>query len=82
MYPRRWHESSLRLLIVVYVFVALALSGGCGSQGAGTVHIDSPRAQKKLMQTGAGLGTAAVANSGPRAAAGEPRDRSKVTNQR
>jgi hypothetical protein len=55
----------LRTLLVINLFAASALAIGCGPEGAGSIHIDSPKAKKKLMQTGAGLAPAGIAKPGP-----------------
>ena len=40
-----------------------ALWSGCGSDGAGTIHIESPKARKQMMQTGAGTTPADAAST-------------------
>ena len=45
----------LRLGVLLAGLVATtALWSGCGSDGAETIHINSPQARRQTMQTGAG----------------------------
>jgi hypothetical protein len=69
---KRHRKLVLKSLTVVYLLTGAPLLSGCGSHGAGTVHIDSPQARRKVMQTGAGLGPVMSAKTSPSATAGKP----------
>ena len=65
MPPTPRQKLVLRSLLTVIPLAALALAIGCGLDGAGSIHIDSPKAKKTLMQTGAGVAPAGIAKPGP-----------------
>ncbi len=48
-----------------HLLAGAALCSGCGSDGAGTIHIDSPKAKKDVMKTGAGVAPVAIAQRSP-----------------
>ena len=54
MCPTRRPKLRLELLLLANLIASTALSSGCGSDGAGTIHIDSPQTRRQAMQTGAG----------------------------
>jgi hypothetical protein len=56
-----WLESSLAgSLLAAYI-----LGSGCGSDGAGTIHIASSKSRRQIMQTGAGLAPTPNAKPSP-----------------
>jgi hypothetical protein len=57
----------LRTSLAVTALACIALWSGCGFDGAGTVHIDSPKARKQTMQTGAGVAPTTTAKPSPSA---------------
>jgi hypothetical protein len=54
MTPTRSPKFLRQSLLSTNLLSAAALSSGCGPDGAGTIHIESPKARKQMMQTGAG----------------------------
>jgi hypothetical protein len=42
-------------MLVVILLAGAALASGCDSDGAGSIHIESPKARKEAMKTGAGV---------------------------
>jgi hypothetical protein len=60
MTPTRRQRLLLRWLPLVVLLDGAAVLSGCGSDGAATVHIDSPKARKQMMQSGAGVAPAAT----------------------
>jgi hypothetical protein len=54
MCPTRHPELRLGVLRLTCLVAATALWSGCGSDGAGTIHMNSPQARRQTMQTGAG----------------------------
>jgi hypothetical protein len=56
-------------LLVINLLAGVVLWRGCGSDGAGTMHMESPKALKQMMRTGAG--TTPTATTKP-SASGEP----------
>ncbi len=69
-----------RTPMIVTVLAGAITWSGCGSDGAGTIHIESAKARKQTMQTGAGLSTAANAKPSPPATVGKPVTRSTIHN--
>ncbi len=65
MTPTRTQKRLSRALLVVNLLAASACSIGCDPEGAGTIHIDSPKAKKQIMQTGAGVAPEVTAKPGP-----------------
>ena len=61
MSQARHCEFLLQSLLIANLLACAAFCSGCGSDGAGSIHIDSPKAKKKLMQTGAGVAAPATA---------------------
>ena len=57
----------LRTFLVADLIGASAVLGGCSPEGAGTIHIDSPKAKKQMMQTGAGSASTATSKPVPSA---------------
>jgi hypothetical protein len=55
----------LRAMLVFAALVASVCAIGCGPEGAGTIHVNSPRAKKDAMKTGAGVAPAAAPTSVP-----------------
>jgi hypothetical protein len=51
----RSHRLLLGSSLIGSLLAACVLSSGCGSDGAGTIHIDSSKSRRQNMQTGAGL---------------------------
>jgi hypothetical protein len=47
--------------LVVILLAGAALVSGCGSDGAGSIHIESPKARRETMKTGAGVAPTAIA---------------------
>jgi hypothetical protein len=62
--PTRSHKFLLRTLLVANLLAASGLGIGCSPDGAGTIHIDSPKARKQIMQIGARVAPAATAKPG------------------
>jgi hypothetical protein len=58
-------------LFVITLLAGVVLWSGCGSDGAGTMHIESPRARKLMMRTGAG--TTPTATTKPSASGAPPK---------
>jgi hypothetical protein len=54
MTPTRGPNFLCGSLFVINLLAGVVLWSGCGSDGAGTMHIDSPKARKQTVQTGAG----------------------------
>jgi hypothetical protein len=48
----------------VPLLAGVALCSGCGSDGAGSIHIDSPKAKKLMMRTGSRVAPTATARPG------------------
>ena len=48
----------------VHLLAGVALCSGCGSDGAGTIHIDAAKAKKLMMRTGSGVAPTAAAKPG------------------
>ena len=42
----------------------VTLCSGCGSDSAGTIHVDSPKAKKLMMRTGSGVAPTSTAKPG------------------
>jgi hypothetical protein len=61
MSPARHSKFLLQSLLIANLLADAAVCSGCGSDGAGSIHIDSPKARKKLMQSGAGIAPTATA---------------------
>jgi hypothetical protein len=49
----------------VHLLWGAALCSGCRSDGAGTIHVDSPKAKKLMMLTGSAVAPTATAKPGP-----------------
>ena len=75
MTPNRGSTFLFGLLLVVNLMVGVTFWSGCGSNGPGTIHIESSKARRQMMQTGAGLSPTAAKPS-PSAAARKPISRS------
>jgi hypothetical protein len=54
MTPTRGPKFPYGFLFVITLLAGVVPWSGCGSDGAGTIHIESPKARKQMMQTGAG----------------------------
>jgi hypothetical protein len=65
MTPTRRQDSRRGSLWVATLLAGAALSGGCGSDGAGTIHIESSKSRREMLQTGAGLAAIATAQRQP-----------------
>jgi hypothetical protein len=81
MSPTRRTKFRIESLLVAGVLAGAALSSGCGSDGAGAIHLDSPQARKKNMQAGAGLAPTEAKKPGANGAAGKTVPRSSSQNQ-
>jgi hypothetical protein len=57
-----------------------ALWSGCGSDGAGTIHIASSKSRRQLVQTGAGVAPTATAKPAPSGIPGKSAPRSAIKN--
>jgi hypothetical protein len=56
------HSKFLRQsLLIANLLACAAFCSGCGADGAGSIHIDSPKAKKQTTQTGAGVAPLATA---------------------
>jgi hypothetical protein len=65
MTPPRSPKVLLGSLLAISLPAGAAICSGCGSDGAGTIHIDSPKARRQVMQTGAGVTPTATAKPSP-----------------
>src|SRR5262249_51584725 len=63
--PARSPHFLLGSSLVGSLLAAAALGSGCGSDGAGTIHIASSKSRRQIMQTGAGLVPAPAAKLSP-----------------
>jgi hypothetical protein len=66
----RPRNSRIRALLAVNLLAGTAWSG-CGPDGAGTIHIESPEAHRRWMQTGAGPGPTVPIKLGPSSTPGQ-----------
>ena len=64
MTPPRSPKLLRGFLLVVILLAGAALGSGCGSDGAGSIHIESSEARREMMKTGAGVAPTAVDKSG------------------
>jgi hypothetical protein len=60
MTPTRSPMFLRRFWFGVLLLAGGALGSGCGSDGSGSIHIESPRAHRETMITGAGVAPTAV----------------------
>jgi hypothetical protein len=58
-------------LFVITLLAGVVPWSGCGFDGAGTMHIESPKARKQMMRTGAG--TTPTATTKPSASGAPPK---------
>jgi hypothetical protein len=63
----RSHTLPLRTSLAVTSLAGVVLWSGCGSDGAGTIHIDSPKSRKQTMQAGAGVAPTTTVEPSPSA---------------
>jgi hypothetical protein len=68
-------------LLLVVLLAGTAVSSGCGSDGTGTIHIDSPKARKQMMQARAGLAPAATSKRDVAGTLGKSPPRSTIKNR-
>jgi hypothetical protein len=61
MSPARQSKFLLQSLLIANLLADAAVCSGCGSDGAGTIHVDSPKVKKLMMLTGSGVATTATA---------------------
>jgi hypothetical protein len=55
-----------RKSLVVSLFTVSAISIGCGPEGAGSIHINSPKSKQEMIKIGAGDAPTLTATPGPR----------------
>jgi hypothetical protein len=71
MCPTRRPALRLEFLLLANLVASTALWSGCGSEGAGTIHINSPQASRQTMREGAGLTPTGAMNPGTSATPGK-----------
>jgi hypothetical protein len=54
MTPKRGPKFLCGSLFVINLLAGVVPWSGCGSDGEGTIYIESPKARKQMMRTGAG----------------------------
>jgi hypothetical protein len=64
MTPARFSSFPRRCLLLLTLLGGASFSTGCGSDGAGTIHIESPKARRQMMQTGGGNAATATGKPG------------------
>ena len=64
MNPARSPKLLRGFWLVVILLAGAAIGSGCGSDGAGSIHIESSQARREMMKTGAGVAPTAVDKSG------------------
>jgi hypothetical protein len=61
MTPTRNPKPLTAGLLFLTLLVGVSLWNGCGCDGAGTIHIESPKARRQVVQNGAAAATEATA---------------------
>ncbi len=80
MIPRRHPRFPLELSLVLGLLAATALWSGCGPDGAGTIHIESPQSRRQTIQTGEGLTPSGAMKPGSSATPGKSLARPAIKN--
>jgi hypothetical protein len=80
MCPIRRPKLRLELLLLANLIASTALSSGCGPDGAGTIHIESPQSRRQTIQTGAGLTPSGAMKPGSSATPGKSLARPAIKN--
>ncbi len=65
MSSARHSKFLLQYLLIASLLTSAAVCSGCGADGAGSIHIDSPKAKKLMMRTGSGVAPTATAKPSP-----------------
>jgi hypothetical protein len=81
MTSTRNHSPLLGSRLVVNLLAGTILWSGCGSDVAGTIHIESSKARRQKLQTGASAAPAAAARLNPSGKPGMSVPRSKIKNR-
>jgi hypothetical protein len=76
----RFPKFLLRSSVVVCLLAGTASWAGCGSDGAGTIHIGSSQARKQMRKSGGEPSPTAAARSHSAPTPGKPAPRSTVSN--
>jgi hypothetical protein len=61
MSPARHSNFQRQSLLIANLLACAAFCSGCGAEGTGSIHIDSRKAKKQMMQAGAGVAPPATA---------------------
>jgi hypothetical protein len=81
MTSTRRHRFRLGSWLVVTLLAGTVLWSGCGSDGAGTIHIESSKARRQRLQSGASAAPAAAARLNPSGTPGMSVPRSTIKNR-